>query len=272
MSKPKLPGPFLLLLAPLLLGMGSCAELSADLQRALATDGGAARALAPTVSASDVRLRRSPSLRDLAAYYCPVFIQNQIAQLACAATLGPPPSRDRLTFEFGIAVAMKNPNNIPIPALDVLLATQLFAGQDTEGLGAICVSLCGSGDPSCNGAPRPGSCTSSQNDIRRIQDFAARVPGLIAGLVTGAVQNELRKSTIAARGDVRLDLAFVLGIDQALRVLEKATRRAVDELLAGRQMVLDIPVSAQGTVFVQLPAVGRLGVGFGPLQTVWHVN
>ena len=98
------------------------------------------------------------------------------------------------------------------------------------------------------------------------------LPGLIAGLVSGAVQNELRKSTIAAGGDVHLDLAFALGIDQALRVLEKAARNVVNELLAGKQVSLDIPVTASGTVFVSLPAVGRLGVGFGPIQTVWKIQ
>lgn len=263
------------LLPLLLVGLGGCAELGA-LGLGAQGPGGPAqqKAVAPTIETSPPQLRRAPNIMMLAAHYCPIVIDNPIARLACGTVLGPQPRPEQLAFEFGVTITARNPNDIPIPALDILLAMTLFQGQEAEGLGAICVSMCGQGDPACTGAPKPGACTAQQNDVRRIEDFAARVPGLIAGLVTGqtSIEQELRKSTIVAKGDLRLDLAFTMGIEQMLRIIQKLSNRFVDGLLKGQQIALDIPVSAQGTVFVELPIVGRLGVGYGPLQTSWRVD
>lgn len=233
---------------------------------------GGGRALNPTVTASPMQLVRTPSMQQLGAYYCPIVIENQIARLSCAIVLGSPPPRDRLVFEFGTTITVANPNNIPIPALDVLLALKLFQGQDTEGLGAVCLSMCGANDPACTGAPKAGACTAGGPGIRTLNDFVSAVPGLISGLASGAATQELRKSQIAARGDVKLNLTFALGIDQALRIIQKVAIRYVQDQLAKRAAAMEIPVSGEGTVFVQLPIVGRIGVGFGPLQTTWRIN
>lgn len=232
---------------------------------------GGVNALPPTVNAQPLRLTRTPTLRDLGAYYCPQVITDPIARLGCTVAVGAPPQRDSLVFEFATLVTVKNPNNIPVPALDILLALRLFQGQEAESLGSICLSMCGSNDPYCSGSPKPGACTSNQNTIRTVNDFVSAIPGLIAGIASGAVQNELRKSTIAAGGDVQLNLAFQLGIDQALRVFQKVIQRYVQDQLQRRNTALEVPVSGEGTVFVQLPGIGRLGVGFGPLQTMWRI-
>jgi hypothetical protein len=248
--------------------LAGCAELNAF----LSSGGGAAvdPKMLPAVQTSEPALRRSPAMQQLAAYYCPRVIGNPIAALGCSA-LGGPPSPRQLEFEFGMTVTVKNPNNVPIPMLDVLLALKLFSGQDAESLGAICVSLCGAADASCTGAPKPDACTATNRDVPLLESFAARVPGLIAGLASGQLIDELRKSSIVAGGDVHVDLAFTMGVDQALRVIEKVARRFVDDAMSGRLGDLAIPVSATGTVFVQLPAVGRVGVGFGPVASTWRV-
>lgn len=259
------------LLLSTLVGLSGCAELNQVLRQVGGSGGGGGQASPPTVTATPMQLVRYPNMNQLGAYYCPVVIRDQIARLGCTVALGPPPPRDQLVFQFGTTITVRNPNNIPVPALDVLLAVKLFTGQAAEGLGAVCVSMCGSQDPSCTGQPKPGACMAGGPGIRTLNDFVAAVPGLIAGLATGAVQNELRKSQIAARGDVTLNLTFSLGIDQALRIIEKVIQRYVQDMLQQRRPSLDIPVSGEGTVFVQLPIVGRIGVGFGPLQTTWRI-
>ena len=60
-----------------------------------------------------------------------------------------------MVFEFATTVTIQNPNNVPIPALDLLLAMKMFQGQGAESLGAICVSMCGANDRGCNGQPSP---------------------------------------------------------------------------------------------------------------------
>lgn len=249
----------------------SCAQLNQILNGVGGGGGGAARALNPTVTASPVRLMRYPSMQLLGSYYCPIVITEPAARLGCSLVLGAPPPREQLLFEFGTNITVQNPNNIPIPALDILVALKLFEGQNTEGLGAVCLSMCGSNEPTCTGQPKPGACTAGGPGIRTMNDFVSAIPGLIAGLASGAIQNELRKSTIAAGGNIQLSLSFAMGIDQTLRVIQRVVPSLVQSLLQRQRVALDIPVSAQGTVFVQLPVVGRIGVGFGPIGTVWKV-
>ncbi len=251
------------LLVPLLLTLPGC-ELLESLTKNVENP--------PTVAASTLALTKRPSVNQLAAYYCPTVITDPLLRLGCTLTLGSPPPRSLLAFQFGIHLDIKNPNNTPVPALDVLLALRLFEGQQSEALGAICLSMCGTADPTCTGQAKPGACVSSQTDIRTLNDFEARIPSLITDLVTGKAEQELRKSMIAAGGNIQLDLAFVLGIDQALSVFEKVATGFVTDLLNGKSPTLAVPVQAEGSVFFEIQPVGRFGVGYGPLRTTWNID
>lgn len=250
----------LLLMLPLV----SCDELLNQLP------GGSAE-LAPEVRVGTLQLRHGPSIGELASYYCPRVIDDPLIAVGCAVALGAPPPKTRLAFEFGITLNLHNPNDIPVPTADVLLALTLFEGRDAEALGAICVSLCGTDNPQCDGTPRPGACELRQDDILTLEDLIYAIPGLIYDIASGQAAEELRESTILAGGDISLDLAFVLGIDQALEVFQKTALAYVEDELDGRTGSLAIPVSAAGTVFFDLPVLGRLGVGYGPFGTTWNV-
>jgi len=246
------------------LPLASCDQLLNQLPRATPE-------LAPEVRVGALELRHGPSLGDLAAYFCPRVIGDPLVAVGCAVALGAPPARSHLAFELGITLNLHNPNDIPVPTADVLLALSLFEGQQAEALGAICVSLCGTDNPDCDGTPRPGACELRQDDILTLDDLVQALPGLIEDLASGQAAEELRSSTLLAGGDLSLDLAFVLGIDQALSVFEKTALTYVEDELAGRTGSLAIPVSASGTVFFDLPVLGRLGVGYGPFGTTWQV-
>jgi hypothetical protein len=208
----------------------------------------------------------------LAAYYCPLVINDPILKTTCTAVLGAPPAKSQLGFEFSVDLQISNPNDVPIPALDVLLALSLFSAQDTQGLGSTCISLCGADSPGCTGAPKPGACTSSQPDIHTIAEFASGVPDLIDSINSGDTGDALSQSLIPAGGDVNLNLAFNLGVDAALGVIQKTAATFVTGLLKNTPVPLSIPVSVQGAVFVQLPVGGRIGVNFGPVQSTWTIN
>jgi|GEM_PF-454193 len=232
---------------------------------------GARPELSPEVRVGALELRDGPSVGQLAAYYCPRVIDDPLVSIGCAVALGSPPPKARLAFEFGITLNIHNPNDIPVPTADVLLALSLFEGRDAEAIGAICVSLCGTDNPECDGSPRPGACELRQDDILTIEDFIAAIPGLIADIASGEAADDLRNSTILAGGDISLNLAFILGIDQALSVFQKTAKAYVETELKGGSGSLSIPVAASGTVFFDLPVLGRLGVGYGPFGTTWNV-
>jgi len=76
---------------------------------------------------------------------------------------------------------------------------------------------------------------------------------------------------LLAGGDISLNLAFILGVDEALNVFQKTAKAYVEAELNGGTGSLAIPVAASGTVFFDLPVLGRLGVGYGPFGTTWNV-
>src|SRR4051812_5007207 len=109
-------------LLPLLLaGLCGCAELGTLGLGPQGPGGAQQRAVAPTIETTPPQLRRAPNIMMLAAYYCPAVIDNPIARMACGTVLGPQPRPEQLAFEFGVTVTAHNPNDIPIPALDILL-------------------------------------------------------------------------------------------------------------------------------------------------------
>jgi len=246
--------------------LGGCDQLLQHL------DDNSTAAVAPEVEVGALELREEPSLEQLGAYYCPKVLDDPLVALGCNVALGSPPPKSQLVFEFGVVVNVHNPNDIPVPALDVLLALTLFDGDaDAQALGAICVSLCGTDDPECDGTPRPGACLAEGDDVRSIEDFVSRIPELIADIASGQAAEELQKSTILAGGDVSIDLAFVLGIDQALVVFEKTALSYVEDYIAGRDPTLSVPVRADGTVYFRIPVLGRIGVDFGPFRSTWQI-
>lgn len=258
-------------IAPLLAALTAVGALSSCDEFLQRFPAGGTPELAPEVDVGALQLRHGPALDDLAAYYCPQVIGDPLVALGCRVALGPPPPKAALFFEFGVVINLHNPNDIPVPALDVLLALTLFDDAQAEALGAICVSLCGTDDPTCDGRPRPGACEPQGDDVRSIEDFIARIPGLIADIASGQAEEELRKSTIAAGGDVSLDLAFILGIDQALVVFEKTALTYVESLLSGGSATLSVPTRVDGTVYFRLPVLGRIGVDFGPFRSTWEI-
>lgn len=252
----------------LVLALALASTASCDL---LLNDGTGKSELAPEVDVGALELRHGPGIGELAAYYCPRVIDDPLVSVGCAVALGPPPPRTQLVFEFGIVINIHNPNDFPVPTADVLLGLTLFEGRDAESLGAICVSLCGTDNPNCDGTPRPGACQLRQDDILTVEDFVLSIPGLIHDIASGEAAEELKNSTILAGGDISLNLAFIMGIDQALSVFEKTALAYVEAELDGRDGSLSVPVSASGTVFFDLPVLGRLGVGYGPFATTWNI-
>jgi hypothetical protein len=62
-----------------------------------------------------------------------------------------------------------------------------------------------------------------------------------------------------------------LGVEQALGLIQRSARGWVETQLRNRSGELRIPVSARGTLFVHLPVLGRVGVGYGPVRSAWRV-
>ena len=83
------------------------------------------KGLAPGVTFKEMPLVESPSISNLAAYYCP----DVLGSTACSIALPSPPDKDSLKFVFEPRFGVANKNNFPIPTTEVLVAIQLFKGR-----------------------------------------------------------------------------------------------------------------------------------------------
>lgn len=224
---------------------------------------------APEVSVTHLSLLDAPEPKALAANYCADYF-GLIGQIGCEAALGGAPSKSDLGFTFGVGLTMSNPVDVPVPATDVLIELTLF-DDDAAALGSVCVTLCGAGNPNCDGSPKPGACDTS-GGIDSWGEAAAAVPSLISGIATGELGDDLQKSSVPAGGDVNLGLAFTLGIDAALDVIGGAADRFMDDAVLGGDLGIAIPVVVSGEVFFDVPSAGRVGVPFGPFESTWQVQ
>ncbi len=238
--------------------------------------GGAPSRLLPSLDMGTPVLTRSPSIGDIAAFYCPELLGDPISALACSATLGPPPPEELLRFDFDLVFQVDNPNDIPVPATEILAAIEVFAGQAQSELGAVCVQLCEAGTPGCTGAPGPESCRDDQADIRSLEDFASAAVGLLVAAAgaaaTGELDNLLVRTIPPFATDFEIRVRFSLGVKAMIELLRHFVGTAVQELLANRSFVLEIPYSVRGTIWFQIPLFGRVALGFGDFLGTWEVG
>lgn len=255
-------------------GLGGCEVLDAivaasedaDVQQQV-------QMLAPTVTTTGPELRRRPGLTSLGAYYCPKLLNNSVGSIGCTLALGAAPSKSSLRFDFGLGVQIANPNDVPVPALDVLVALTLYPDDpNTTALGATCISLCTTDNPTCDGTPRPDACTVTSGTVKTVEDFLGALPKLIDGIASGKAAEELSKSSIPADGDVQLDLIFSMGLDPALMVFERTAMTWIEQYVQGKELVVDVPVKAEGSVFFDVPVLGKIAVDWGPLVGTWKLD
>ncbi len=72
-------------------------------------------------------------------------------------------------------------------------------------------------------------------------------------------------------GHTEAHVRFDLGIDPMFELLESFLMGIAEDVVSGKPIELEIPVSAEGTVFFEVPVLGRYGVGFGPFETTWNL-
>ena len=232
--------------------------------------------LPPVVKLNGNTLTRSPTAQQIAAYYCPQVIGDPITALACEATLGTPLPKQEMRFDFELHYLIDNPNQFPLPTTEILAAIDVFRGAEQSGLGAVCVVLCNEGDVACTGAPGPGSCHADKNDIKSIDDFKDRIAGLLivaaVDAATGNLDNLRVRSIPAGSQHFEVIVRFSLGIDAMVDLLTTFVSGLVDKFMANQPIVLEIPYSVRGTLWFEIPILGRVAIGYGPFEQTWVIE
>lgn len=254
-------------LCALSLSTASCAEILSQLRGNSLNNNGAIRPPdPPRVTVAQVRLTRAPKNEQIAMHFC-----TRVAPPLLCQVFGPLPTREDLQFQFTTDIDFENPNQIPLPLVEILAAFTVFPQATGEqNLGAVCLNLCE--DPS-SCPPAAGACRSDQNDIRTIDDFARAGVNFLIGVATGQQRFEnLRIRTLAPGARTRAQVHYQLDPDAVLRVVEHVANNAVAQAQRGQQVRFDIPYRFEGTVWLRVENFGRFAASVPPFTGTWQLE
>ena len=229
----------------------------------------------PEVEVGKAKLVANPSIYDLGAYYCPQLWDVPLVEQACALALGPVPNDKELAFRFQLPITVYNPNDFPLPAVELLTVLNLFPGEDRRQLAALCISFCEDGDLACaeTGA---GTCESDEPEINSLEDFATAALNYIwlylEAELTDQVPPELKVKTIPAGADMTISITLELSPDAILDALMVTFENHLQDVIDSEQVAITIPYDVEGALWFEVTNFGRFGVNFGPLEGEWVIS
>jgi hypothetical protein len=178
-------------------------------------------------------------------------------------------------FSFDLVFDLRNPNeSIPIPLVELLLGFSVFDGQN---LGGACLSFCDPDAEDCVATTSAvDACTEDADTIDDAGDIVPTIDDLFE-LAETVASGDLDLDNmdwryIPAKSNVEAHIQFDFDIDVMLDLADELVFDAVDDLLASRPVKLDIPYTADGSMFFDVPELGRKAIGFGPFSDLWVIE
>ncbi len=230
----------------------------------------------PTVTYQGAALAQAPSQDMMAAYYCPRVVPDPfgLTTAACTLSFGAAPPPSEMVVAFNLQFNVHNPNHFPIPVAEMLTAVTLFPGQSSQPLGTSCVVFCSPGDQGCTGQPGPDSCKAKAGDIRSLEDFTNATANLIVASGVSLLEGQapsFEMPEVVQDGEAAIEARFAFGADPMLQALEQLASQSVNQLAAGKEPTFTIPYRIEGTLWLDVGSLGRVAVGFGPMDGTWII-
>lgn len=229
----------------------------------------------PNIDLSQIQLASAPSVGTIAAFYCPEIPGGVLTDIACTTAFGARPPESELAFFFDLNFDAGNNGSVPIPVTDMLVAFDVFDGQAEQALGTTCVTFCEAGSADCNTNPGPDACAANPGDVGPDFDLTQAVPDLLFATLSGGVnglEDNLRVRTIPAGSTIDINITFGLGVNAMVDLVSGFGVEAAQSFLNSGSLELDIPVKAQGNLFVDVPLLNRVTVPFGPVEQTWNIK
>ena len=200
----------------------------------------------------------------------------------CAETLGavtceglglpPKPGPKKLTYSFNLVFDVGNPNpSLPIPLVEALVGMNVF---DTSNLGTACIRFCDPDDETCEPAINPeGACeVDDARNVKGPEDLVPTVDDLIdlaRDEVTGQAGDNGDWRVIPGGESVEAHIQFDMSADVMLSLANLLIEDALNDVLDGRTVRVEVPYTTEGTLFFDAPRLGRYATGFGPWEDQW---
>ena len=224
----------------------------------------------PKAALNRVDLVQQPSLDQLLGYGCGEAFGDAVC---FGAGLDVPPKRD-LLFSFDLVFDLTNRNrDLPIPLVETLLG---FTAFETANLGSVCISFCDPEDETCRPIPNAeGACeVKKSEEIKEPEDLIPSVEDLV-GLADTVASGEFDNGdwrVIEAGETIESHIQFDIGVDPMLQISDQLLNQAVEDFIDGRNVVLDVPYIVEGSLFFDVPELGREAIGFGPFDDTWQIK
>jgi hypothetical protein len=239
------------------------------------TGGHGAPPPSPRVRLVETRLAHHPSDQQLAVHYCTQVAAGSrlgpAGVLLCRA-LGPTPSTEDLQFRWEIELEATNPSSVPVPLVQALVAFTAFPGEaDPESLGAICLTLCESGD-TCPQSEEATSCQSDEPAITDLESLGHAAAGFLTSVALGEDRFEdLTVRTIAPHGTVRFVAELAFDVEPMLGLIERSSESAVTQAREGHAPEFVIPYAVEGSIWVEARNFGRIAASFPRTEGRWDL-
>ena len=227
----------------------------------------------PDAALNRVDLVHAPKVDELLSWQCLELAGGDpLAQSGCAvAGLDDKPRLADLTYSFDLVFDLSNPNDsLPIPLVEALLGMNVYQDQN---LGSVCISFCDPEVDDCEPAANAeDACRVDEaDDVKGPEDLIPTVDDLV-GLSEAALEGDLDNGDwrwIEGGETVEAHLRFDLFADVMLDLTDELLTDAVNDVIAGRRVQVEVPYAADGTVFFDVPELGRKAIGFGPAENTW---
>ena len=156
--------------------------------------------------------------------------------------------------------------------MEILLATTVY---EEANLGSVCVSFCDPDSEDCTpDANAEGACDADNaEDVTTPGDIVPTVDEL-ASIASDVASGDFDNGTfrvIPANESIESHIVFEFNIDTMLSLSEHIVLDLAEDLIAGDALSVDIPYSMDGTLFFDVPELGRHAIGFGPVDDTWSL-
>ena len=221
----------------------------------------------PGAELMGVELIEHPSTRELARWGCYELLGDAV----CSAANLNPINKNRLGFSFDVGFELSNNNErVPIPLVEMLLATQVY---DDANLGSVCISFCDPDAEDCSPeANADGACEAEEAEAVTTPSDVVPTVDELASLATDVATGEFDNGAfrvIPANERIESHIVFAFNVDTMLSLTEHLLVDLAEDLMAGNDLALDVPYTMDGTLFFDVPQMGRHAVGFGPVSDTW---
>lgn len=225
----------------------------------------------PTAGLQRVDLVNAPTVDQSLAWACHTWFGSSTCSLLGWSSM---PSDAAMQFSFDIVFDLYNPNeSVPIPLVELLLGIMVFEEQN---LGAICVSFCDEEDTACvPSINAEGACEAeAADDVKSVNDIVPTVEDLLSLAESVAAGDTLN-------GNIRLlepltnmegHIQFDLSPDTMMGLGENMLNDAVNDVVDGRNVEINVPYAVEGSVFFDIPEQGKRAIGFGPFDDEWALE